>query len=98
MSERNTHHVGRTIVLRIATLIRRASSRLFRQPDERAARHGLQVTVRRRGWARTYRDPRFDRCSRCGRCVGTGIDTMTLCRICNGTGRLVRDDHARVDS
>lgn len=46
---------------RLARLIRTAGDRLFRDADAHASRHGWQITTRRGGLARTYRDPRFDR-------------------------------------
>jgi hypothetical protein len=46
---------------RLARLIRTIGDRLFQDADTRASQYGWQITVRRGGLARTYRDPRFDR-------------------------------------
>jgi hypothetical protein len=46
---------------RLARLIKTVGDRLFRDADTRASQHGWQITARRGGLARTYRDPRFDR-------------------------------------
>ena len=51
---------------RLARLIETVGDRLFRDADVRASQHGWQITTRRGGLARTYRDPRFDRLSNRG--------------------------------
>ena len=42
----------------------RVGARLFASSDAAARRHGWQVTVRRGGLGRSYRDPRFDQLGR----------------------------------
>ena len=74
---------------RLARLIRIAGDRLFRDADTHASQHGWQITARRGGLARTYRDPRFDRLRRCPVCRGTGIHRAEqACNHCAGTGRI----------
>ena len=74
---------------RLALLIRAAGDRLFQAEDARARQYGWQITARRGGLARTYRDPRFDRFRRCVVCgvTGTSPDDQA-CRQCGGTGRI----------
>jgi hypothetical protein len=74
---------------RLALLIRRFGDWLFRTGDARARQHGWQITVHQGGLARTYRDPRFDRFSRCPACDGTGTcPGGEPCSPCAGTGRI----------
>ena len=74
---------------RLAHLIRTVGDRLFRDADAHAGQHGWQITARRGGLARTYRDPRFDRFRRCPVCLGTGIRRAEqACHHCAGTGRI----------
>jgi DnaJ-class molecular chaperone len=83
---------------RLALLIRAAGDRLFQAHDERAGQYGWQITVRRAGLARTYRDPRFDRFRSCLACRGTGIDPAEKsCDRCGGTGRISASPQAMVD-
>ncbi len=74
---------------RLARLIRTAGDRLFQAEDARARQYGWQITARRGGLARTYRDPRFDRFRSCPACRGTGISSAEEpCDRCGGTGRI----------
>lgn len=74
---------------RLARLIRTVGDLLFRDADTRASQYGWQITARRGGLARTYRDPRFDRFRRCPVCRGTGIRAAEqACQHCAGTGRI----------
>jgi RecJ-like exonuclease len=74
---------------RLARLIRTAGGRLFRDADTRASQYGWQITARRGGLARTYRDPRFDRFRRCPACGGAGTRRAEqVCDQCAGTGRI----------
>jgi hypothetical protein len=76
---------------RLALLIRRFGDWLFRADDARARQHGWQITVHPGGLARTYRDPGFDRFSRCPACDGTGTcpaGEREPCTPCAGTGRI----------
>jgi uncharacterized phage protein len=74
---------------RLARLIRTVGDRLFRDTDTRASQYGWQITTRRGGLARTYRDPRFDRFHRCPACQGTGTRRSDqACHRCAGTGRI----------
>jgi RecJ-like exonuclease len=83
---------------RLALLIRAAGDRLFRAHDERARQHGWQITVRRGGLARTYRDPRFDRFRSCPACRGTGVGFAEKpCDLCGGTGRITVSQSALAD-
>ena len=45
---------------------------LFREDDAAAARHGWQIEAGPGSRSRVYRDPRFDRFTRCAACGGTG--------------------------
>jgi RecJ-like exonuclease len=83
---------------RLALLVRAAGDRLFQAHDERAGQYGWQITVRRGGLARTYRDPRFDRFRSCPDCRGTGIDLAEEpCDRCGGTGRVTVSPHAMAE-
>src|SRR5205823_5461851 len=74
---------------RLALLSRAAGDWLFQAEDERARRYGWQITARRGGPARTYRDPRFDRFRICPACRHTGAGpTEKPCDHCGGTGRI----------
>lgn len=74
---------------RLARLIRTVGDRLFRDADMRASQYGWQITARRGGLARTYRDPRFDRFRRCPVCGGSGTRrAKQACDHCAGTGRI----------
>ena len=74
---------------RLALLIRGTGDRLFQAEDARATRYGWQITARRGGLARTYRDPRFDRFHSCLACHGTGTGPAEKpCDRCGGTGRI----------
>jgi hypothetical protein len=73
----------------LAKRIRGTGDRLFEKDDALARRNGWTIEVRRRGLARTYRDPRFDRLSRCPDCGGSGEDALGLkCEPCSGDGRV----------
>jgi DnaJ-class molecular chaperone len=83
---------------RLALLIRAAGNRLFQAEDERAKQYGWQITVRRGGLARTYRDPRFDRFRSCPACRGTGTGPAKKpCDHCGGTGRITVSQPAMAD-
>jgi hypothetical protein len=83
---------------RLALLIRAAGDRLFQAEDERARQYGWQITVRRGGLARTYRDPRFDRFRSCPACCGTGTGPAEKpCDRCGGTGRITVSQPALAD-
>jgi hypothetical protein len=73
----------------LALLIRAAGARLFQAEDTRARQYGWQITARRGGLARTYRDPRFDRFHSCPGCRGTGTGPAKKpCDRCGGLGRI----------
>jgi hypothetical protein len=81
----NTARVTRHLAL----LIRAAGDWLFQAEDARARQYGWQVTTRRGGLARTYRDPRFDRFHGCPACRGSGTSPrQEPCDHCGGTGRI----------
>ena len=74
---------------RLALLIRAAGDRLFQAEDARARQYGWQITARRGGLARTYRDPRFDCFRSCPACRGSGTRPAEKpCDRCAGTGRI----------
>ena len=82
---------------RLALLIRAAGERVFQAEDERARQYGWQITARRGGLARTYRDPRFDRFHGCPACRGTGTGPAEdPCERCGGTGRITVSQPALV--
>jgi hypothetical protein len=84
--------LGRAIGL-LSTWIRAATDRLFQEDDERARQHCWQVEVRRGGFIRVYRDPRFDGLQGCPICRGAGIGQDDLaCGHCSGTGRITLDE------
>ena len=83
---------------RLVRLVRAACDRLFQAEDIRASQNGWQITARRGGLARTYRDPRFDRFRSCPVCRGTGTGpTERDCDRCGGTGRITISQPALVD-
>lgn len=83
---------------RLALLVRRFGSWLFRAEDERARQHGWQVTAHRGGLARAYRDPRFDCFRRCLACDGTGAcPGGQSCGPCAGTGRITLTEGSLTD-
>ena len=83
---------------RLALLIRAAGDRLFQAEDERARQYGWQITVRRGGLARTYRDPRFDPFRSCPACRSTGTGPAEKpCDRCGGTGRIMVSQPALAD-
>jgi hypothetical protein len=71
----------------LGRLIRAAGDRLFQAEDAHARQYGWQVTTRRGGLARTYRDPRFDRFRNCPACRGIN-PAEKPCDRCGGTGRI----------
>jgi hypothetical protein len=74
---------------RLVRLVRAAGDRLFQAEDIRASQNGWEITARRGGLARTYRDPRFDRFRNCPACRGTGTGSAEKpCNSCGGTGRI----------
>lgn len=68
----------------------RLEQRLFGDLDTQARHDGWQVTRLRRGFGRSYRDPRFDLLSTCPDCAGSGSIDGQLCEPCRGTGRVTR--------
>ena len=76
----------------LAGHMRRMGNRLFAVHDAQARQHVSQITLRRGGLGRSYRDPRFDLLVTCPDCHGTGIDADDgPCDGCPGTGRLILD-------
>jgi hypothetical protein len=74
---------------RLVRLVRAVGDRLFQAEDVRASQYGWQITARRGGLARTYRDPRFDSFRNCPDCCGTGTGSAEKpCDRCDGTGRI----------
>lgn len=73
----------------LGRLIRTAGNRLFQAEDARARQYSWQITTRRGGLARTYRDPRFDRFRSCPACRGIGTGPADKpCNRCGGKGRI----------
>jgi hypothetical protein len=82
----------------LARLIRAVGDRLFQAEDARARQYGWQITVRRGGLARTYRDPWFDRFHGCPACRGSGTGPAKKpCDRCCGTGRITVSEPTRAD-
>lgn len=82
----------------LALLIRRFGNWLFQAEDAHARQHGWQITVRRSGLARVYRDPRFDRICRCAGCGGTRTCPRgESCGPCAGTGRITLTERSLTD-
>ncbi len=78
----------RVLASDLARRIRVASEAAFAKDDAFARHNGWTIEVRRGGLGRTYRDPRFDRLSRCPDC-GAAMDAGDLpCRRCPGDGRV----------
>jgi hypothetical protein len=69
----------------------RIGGRLFAEADDDAHRRGWDVTVRGRGLARTYRDPRMDLLVPCPACDGEGCEDLRApaCATCRGIGRVL---------
>jgi len=65
-------------------------SRIFEADDRLARDRGWQITPRRGGLSRNYRDPRFDSLVACTACSGRGRNSRdATCPDCAGTGRIV---------
>jgi hypothetical protein len=77
---------------RIARCLGYVGDRMFAADDADARRRGWEITVRRRGLARTYRDPRIDLLVRCPECGGDDAVPYErpACSACRGTGRILR--------
>jgi hypothetical protein len=74
----------------LATRIRATGDRLFGKDDAIARDNGWTIEVRRGGFGRTYRDPRFDQLRCCPECGGSGRDELDLrCGLCAGGGRVM---------
>jgi hypothetical protein len=72
---------------------------LFAASDAAARRHGWQITSTRYGFARVYRDPRFDTLTSCPDCRGHSVDPDGIeCLRCHGTGRIVIKPDAQSSS
>ena len=83
---------------RLTRLIRAVGDRLFQAQDAQARQYGWQVTARRGGLARTYRDLRFDKLRSCPICRGAGtILADRACDRCAGTGRITVGQPPLVD-
>jgi hypothetical protein len=65
-----------------------AGQRLFADDDLHARQHGWEITVRRGGFGRQYRDPRFRTLQPCPRCAGNGTAEGEPCGLCAATGRV----------
>lgn len=63
---------------------------LFAASDARARQHGWQVTSTRHGFARLYRDARFDTLAPCPSCHGQGVQASGAeCLRCHGSRHMV---------
>jgi hypothetical protein len=69
--------------------------RFFRFDDQRAIGYNWQITARRGGLCRSYRDPRFDTLYPCFQCGGSGRTNRGSCAECDGTGRVTWADSYR---
>lgn len=67
----------------------KAGERLFARDDLFAVQRGWQITIRRGGLGRQYRDPRFDSLRSCPRCAGSGTAAGEPCAACVATGRII---------
>lgn len=77
------------LVLRWLNVI---GSKVFQADDRRAHEHVWEITLRRGGLARSYRDPRFNYLTSCQTCNGSGDSPSGgPCSGCHGTGRIVLD-------
>jgi hypothetical protein len=82
----------------IQAALTRLERSLFGDLDAQAAHDGWQVTRLHHGFARRYRDGRFDLLSACPACAGTGTGSGSgsgstdgqPCEPCRGTGRVTR--------
>jgi hypothetical protein len=72
----------------LGNLAAAVGSRLFAAGDTSAVQHGWQITVRRGGLSRSYRDPRFGTLRACPRCQGGGWADGAPCAPCRGMGRV----------
>ena len=72
----------------LGNLAAATGDRLFAADDTAAVQHGWQITVRRGGLGRTYRDPRFGMLRPCPLCQGDGWAGGTPCGACDGAGRV----------
>jgi hypothetical protein len=62
---------------------------LFAAFDTAARQHGWKVRSTHCGFARKYRDPRFDTLASCHDCHGRGSTALgNQCPRCGGTGRI----------
>jgi hypothetical protein len=72
---------------------------LFAASDAAARQRGWHVTSTQCGFARVYRDPRFDTLASCPACCGHGADADGIeCPPCHGTGRVVIKPDAQSSS
>jgi hypothetical protein len=91
-STHTDHFKGDSLPLRLKNRLSEIAQKFFAVPDADARRHGWQVTVKNGGFARRYRDTRFDYLVRCTACNGRGRNPRgTTCSACNGTGRKALD-------
>lgn len=75
----------------IGRLIEDLEDRIFAADDARARARGWQVTRRPSGFARLYRDPRWDLASACADCAGRGQTPAGGCATCSGRGTVWLD-------
>jgi hypothetical protein len=74
----------------LARLTETAGDRLFAAPDQVAVHHGWQITARRGGLGRCYRDARFDAPHPYARPNGSGETDGEPCPTSASTGRVSR--------
>ena len=84
--------VGRVLLNWLATLPRRLGDRLFVANDTEAYWRDWQITKKRGGLARRYRDPWFDMLAECPKCQGAGGTADLPCAPCLGTGRITLEE------
>jgi hypothetical protein len=85
-----SEYKARTRLVRwLRTRVETAGQRLFARDDLTAINHGWQITTRRGGLGRQYRDPRFGTLRSCTQCAGSGAAADSgPCGMCAGTGRV----------
>lgn len=77
---------------RLRQLIMRWEDWIFATEDAAARARGWQISRPRKGFGRTYRDPRWDLISACELCGGVGGSATEPCRPCGGSGRVRHDE------